>query len=69
MQGRYDEELKSRFPDEFKEVEEGEQKKGIFTPPADKAEKPEELEDEGEAEEIDVKKPKKKKKVVKSKWN
>ena len=51
MQGRYDEELKSRFPAEFKEGEEGTEKKSVFSPPADKAAKPEELEDDDEHEE------------------
>lgn len=58
MQSRYDEELKTRFPDEFKDNEEG-KPKGVFSPPVDK---PEEIADDDDQEEESSKKPKKKKK-------
>jgi CS domain len=62
MQSRYDEELKNKFPEEFKDLEES-KTKGVFSAPTETQEDAEE-----EVDEAEVKKPKKKKKQGKSKF-
>lgn len=65
MQSRYEKELKERFPDDFKENEEATR---VFTAPADKPSTEDSEQEQPDELESAAKKPKKKKKVTKSKW-